>query len=177
MRLRTTKRLLNLASLLILSAAGAVGYWGMLPMEGLDADARKDTETRHKSRLTSKEAATVKATPATSEASGSRLQSLVMNSSRALRRPLFDPPQPAPVVVAKPVPQPIRVIVLATVIEAENSTTMLKLAKGDVVFRKVGEALGPDEPGAVISKIETGAISIRRGQEELRLSVEGLGGK
>ncbi len=176
MRLRTTKRLLNLASLVTLSAAGAVGYWGLLPMEG-DAETRQNAEASHISSTTAKEMRTVKAKPATPEAPGLGQQSLSKYSSRALRRPLFDPPPPAPIVVVKPIPQPIRVIVLATVIEAENSTTMLKLAKGDVVFRKVGEAIGPEEPGAVISKIETGAISIRRGQEELRLSVEGRGAK
>ena len=54
---------------------------------------------------------------------------------------------------------------------------MLKLASGQVVFRKVGEAIGADEPSVQVSRIEIGAISVRRGNEEMRLSVEGTNGK
>jgi hypothetical protein len=176
MRLKTTKRLMNLASLVVLSAAGAVGYWGMMPESSIDFGAPAEAGAAHQDKLTTNEPKAAETKPPAAATGGSSGASLAMDSGRALRRPLFDPPPPAPIVV-KAAPQPLRALLLATVIEAENSTAMIKLAKGEVVFRKVGESLGPEEPSAVIAKIETGTISVRRGQEELRLSVEGMNGK
>jgi hypothetical protein len=176
MRLKTTKRLLNLASLALLGTAAAVGYWGITPVSGLtnpayDAIGHLAQSPFHETGTSSNKS------PAPPSAAGLAGTSLSMNWARPLRRPLFDPPPPAPIVVVKPPPQPIRAKLLATEIESENSTAMLKLVNGQVVFHKVGEPLGADEPGAVISKIETGAILVRRGTEELRLSVEGTNGK
>jgi hypothetical protein len=179
MRLKTTKRLLNLASLIVVSGAGALAYWGMTPIANVDVDTRANDAATHNGGLPANESGTAKpkspgSEPPTDGLGGSRGAT---NWGRALRRPLFDPPPPAPVVVVKAPPQPIRARLLATVIESENSTAMFRLAKGQVVFRKVGEPLDTEEPGAEIFKIETGAVSVRRGNEELRLSVEGMNGK
>jgi hypothetical protein len=176
MRVKTTKRLLNLASLVVLSAAGAVVYWGMLPDSKLDVDVPGVREATANTKLTAPTptAASIKPSDRKVITAGLNGTVLMTNWGRALRRPLFDPPPPAPIVVAKAPPQPLRVILLATVMESENSTAMLKLANGQVVFRKVGESLGTEEPSAKISKIETGSILVYRGSEELRLSVAGM---
>jgi hypothetical protein len=176
MRLKTTKRLLNLASLCALSTAGAVGYWGVMPVSSSenpagDAQGHLAPSTVHETGMPNNKA------PAPPAIAGLGGTSLSMNWTRPLRRPLFDPPPPAPIVVVKPPPPPIRAKLLATVIESENSTAMIRLVNGQVVFHKVGEPLGPDEPDAVLTKIETGSILIRRGNEQLRLSVEGMNGK
>jgi hypothetical protein len=173
MRLKATKRLLNLASLVLLGTTGAVGYWGMMPVSRIDFDA-----PALKAGLTVNEPGKAKTgSPVSTPPTAVVGYGVAINWGRAMRRPLFDPPPPAPVVVAKAPPQPIRARLLATLIEAENSMAMLKLASGQVVFRKVGESLGADEPSVEISKIETGAISVHRGKEEIRLSVEGTNGK
>lgn len=176
MRLKTTKRLLNLASLCALTAAGAVGYWGITPVlsnlnPADEALGRSAPSTVH---VTGTPNINALAPPVITGLSG---PSPSMNWSRPLRRPLFDPPPPAPIVVVKPPPPPIRAKLLATVSDSENSKAMIRLVNSQVVFRKVGEPLGADEPDAVISKIESGSILIRRGNERLRLSVEEMNGK
>jgi len=178
MRLKTTKRLLNLASLALLGTSGAVGYWGMMPVSRIDFEAPTGDAPALKTGLTVDEAGKAKTgSPVSAPPTGVAGSVVAINWGRAMRRPLFDPPPPAPMVVAKTPPQPIRARLLATLIEAENSMAMLKLASGQVVFRKVGESLGVDEPSVEIWKIETGAISVHRGKEEIRLSVEGTNGK
>src|ERR1700733_14765789 len=176
MRLKTTKRLLNLASLAVLAGACAVGYWGLMPYSQADSTANEPTASDSQITGTAKKpwATTSGASPQVAHVG--RTASEPANWARQLRRPLFDPP---PVVgrVVKPPPQPLRVKLLATVVEPENSTAMLKHANGKVVFCKVGDSLGADEAGTEILKIETGAISVRRGQEQLRLTVEGANGK
>jgi hypothetical protein len=176
MRLKTTKRLLNLASLAVLACACVVGYWGLLPCSQAESTANEPTATNSAITGTAKKPPAIPsgASPLFAQVGGTA--SAPANWGRPLRRPLFDPP-PVVAVVVKPPPQPLRVKLLATVVEPENSTAMLKHANGQVVFRKVGETLGADENGTEILKIETGAISVRRGQEQLRLTVEGANGK
>jgi hypothetical protein len=53
---------------------------------------------------------------------------------------------------------------------------MVRLASAQVVFLKVGESLVGEEPSAQIVKIEAGSVLLRRGNEELRLSVDGTKG-
>ena len=57
-------------------------------------------------------------------------------------------PPPPPKPVERKVLPPIRARLLATMIEAENSTAVLRLATGEVVFRKVGQPLGNGESNA-----------------------------
>ncbi len=175
MRLKTTKRLLNLTSMAILASAGAVGYWGLTPNSewALAVDEPKSVETPTSKSTKQRPAIQTTATITVWQADGT---SLSTNWVRPLRRPLFDPP-PVVAVVVKPPPQPLRVKLLATMVEPENSTAMLKHPGGQVVYRKIGESLGGDESGTQIEKIEIGSISVRRGQDVLRLSVEGASGK
>lgn len=175
MRLKTTKRLLNLASLAVLASACAIGYWGLL-------SCSEGNRTADEQSTTDSLSGTAKKLPITPPGA-SRLVAQVggtasapANWERQLRRPLFDPP-PVVAVVVKPPPQPLRVKLLATMVEPENSTAMLKHANGKVVFCKAGDSLGADEAGTEILKIETGSISVRRGQELLRLTVEGANGR
>jgi hypothetical protein len=168
MRLKTTKGLLNLASLGILASACGVGYWGLRP--GSEGDSTAATATD----APTSENANKPPAPLIARVGGTA--SAPANWARPLRRPLFDPP-PVVAVVVKPPPQPLRVKLLATMVEPENSTAMLKHANGKVVFCKVGDTLGADEAGTEILKIETGSISLRRGQEHLRLTVEGANGR
>jgi hypothetical protein len=178
MRHRTTKHLINLASLALLGTASAVGYWGITPVSGLEVDARaRDSGSTSLPASNHGEKAKAQSSAPAQAAAAIGCASQSIDWGRALRRPLFDPPPPPPVVVAHAPPPPLRAKLLATVIESENSTAMLRLASGQVVFRRVGESLGADEAGAEVSKIETGAILVRRGKEELRLSVEGTSGK
>jgi hypothetical protein len=176
MRLKTTKRLLNFASLAVLCSAGAVGYWGVMPCSEGESKANEQTATGSPTRGIAKKppATTSEASRLVAQVGGTA--SPPANWTRPLRRPLFDP-SPVVAVVVKPPPQPLLVKLLATVVEPENSTAMLKHANGQVVFCKVGDSLGADEAGTEILKIETGSISVRRGQEQLRLTVEGANGR
>jgi hypothetical protein len=178
MRLKTTKRLLNFASAVTLCTAGAVGYWGARPIPNEDpGELAGHFVTDAPVRTSHREGKTGAVSPApTSPAASANGTSVAMNWGRALRRPLFDPPPPAPVVISKPPSQPIRARLLATTIESENSTAMLRLASAQVVFLKVGESLGGEEPSAQIVKIEAGSVLVRRGNEQLRLSVDGTKG-
>ena len=102
MRLKTTKRLLNLASLALLGTSGAVGYWGMIPVSGIDFEAPTGDAPALKTGLTvnelgkAKTASSVSTPPMAVAGSG-----VAINWGRPLRRPLFDPPPAAPVIVAK----------------------------------------------------------------------------
>src|SRR5580698_3756268 len=176
MRLKTTKRLLNLASLAVVASACAVGYWGLMPGSQAESTANAPTATDSPIAGTGKKPPRTPTGASALAAQVGGTASAPANWGRPLRRPLFDPP-PVVAVVVKPPPQPLRVKLLATVVEPENSTAMLKQANGQVVFCKVGDSLGADEAGTEILKIETGAISVRRGQEQLRLTVEGANGK
>ena len=176
MRLKTTKRLLNLASLAVLASACAVGYWGFMPGREGDNTGNGQSATNSPISGTANKPPTTAPGASRPVAQVDGTASAPANWARPLRRPLFDSP-PVVAVVVKPPPQPLRVKLLATVVEAENSTAMLKQANGQVVFCKVGDSLGVDEAGTEILKIETGAISVRRGQEQLRLSVEGANGR
>ena len=178
MTLKTTKRLLTLATLLILSAAVGILAWGFAPAAEIEP-----TEGLGPS-LVSADKATKRATRNPSKAVTTDLVASSIDAAnlaafweRPLRRPLFDPPPPPPKPIEKKVLPPIRARLLATMIEAENSTAVLKLASGEVVFRKVGQPLGTDEPNAKIARIEPGSVSVSRDGDETRLMVDGQKGK
>jgi hypothetical protein len=178
MRVRTTKRLLTAASLVVFGAAGAIGYWATVP-RGLDLEAPAGDSP---SRLATAPANATgqnqpkRIAPHLTKAVATGTIAAV-NWGRPLRRPLFDPPPPAPVVLPKAPPKPIRAQLVATVIEGEDSTAMLRLASGRVAFSKVGDVIEGEEPKTEILKIEAGSVSVRRGNEETRLTVEGAKGK
>lgn len=174
MTLKTIKRMLTTASLFVLTAAAGILVWGLRQTSGIDA-----VETPTPSSV-----ATGKILPR-----NTGVKNKIMSSSRSieplspnnfaslwerpLRRPLFDPPPPPPKVAEKKVLPPIRAHLLATMIEAENSMAVLRLASGEVVFRKVGQPLGTDEPHAKIARIAAGSVSVSRDGDETRLLVDG----
>jgi hypothetical protein len=171
MTLKTTKRLLTLASLFVLTAAGAVVVWGFQQTAAIEivetADPKATATGQARSGLFKKTVSTDRSSPILGSDNFASLW------ERPLRRPLFDPPPPPPRVAERKVPPPIRAHLLATMIEPENSTAILRLASGEVVFRKVGQSLGTDEPNAKIARIEAGSVSVSRDGDETRLLVDG----
>jgi hypothetical protein len=174
MTLSATKRLLTSASLLILLAAMGILVWGFSsPKAGDSLGSHNLAEAangphRVKTASTSTNASGTDRT--IQLAAAGDLAGLL---DRPLRRPLFDPPPPPPKIVEKRVLPPIRTRLLATMIEPDNSTAILKLPNGDVVFRKVGQMLGTDEPTAKIARIEAGSVCVSREGDEIRLLVDG----
>jgi hypothetical protein len=174
---KTIRRLLTLGSLLMIGASAWILVWGFGPGASVTDEVAMPPESVQTAK-------TLPDRPGSNNAAGTRVASQPVNGAsfagfwdRPLRRPLFDPPPPAPKVVEKRVVAPIRARLLATMIERDNSTAVLRLASGDVVFRKVGDALGTGEPDARIAKIEAGAICVRRAGDETRLLVDGFKGK
>ncbi len=174
MTLKTTKRWLTFASLFILSAAAGILVWGFRPAEAIDSaetgspsPAPTGNGLPHTTRLSPK------AVPINPTSPASRPNNLAALWDRPLRRPLFDPPPPSPKVAEKKMLPPIRAHLLATMIEPPDSTAVLRLGSGEVVFRKVGQPLGTDEPNVKIARIEAGSVSVSRDGDETRLLVDG----
>ena len=89
-----------------------------------------------------------------------------------LRRPLYDPPPPeAPKVVKKEAP-PIRAVLLGTIIEPGASRAMIKLPGGAVEFRGLGDPLGDQDPGAVVTEIGPQSIRVARDEDVTELLIE-----
>lgn len=174
MTLNATKRLLTLASFLILIAATGILTWGFSssgPIDSAESQNASITATgagRGKTARTSANTSGTNRTVPTAVAGD--FAGLL---DRPLRRPLFDPPPPPPKIVEKRVLPPIRARLLATMIEPDSSTAVLRLANGEVVFRKVGQVLGTDEPNAKIARIEAGSVCVNREGDETRLLVDG----
>jgi hypothetical protein len=174
---KTIKRLLTLGSLLLIGASAWILVWGFGPNASVTDDTVMSPESVYAAKTPPDRRASDK--PAGTRV-GSRPVTAVDFAAvwdRPLRKPLFDPPPPAPKVVEKRVLPPIRARLLATMIERDNSTAVLQLASGEVVFRKVGDVLGTAEPDARIAQIEAGAICVRRTGDETRLVVDGFKGK
>jgi hypothetical protein len=174
MTLSATKRWLTLASFLLLLSAMGILVWGFSSPKAADsseshnlADAANGPH-RVKTASTSANASGTNRTIRLAAAGD--LAGLL---DRPLRRPLFDPPPPPAKIVEKRILPPIRARLLATMIEPDNSTAILKLANGEVVFRKVGQMLGTDEPTAKIARIEAGSVCVSREGDEMHLLVDG----
>jgi hypothetical protein len=88
---------------------------------------------------------------------------------RPLRRPLYDPPPPKPVVRALP---PLQVEVLGTIIEGQNSMAMVRSERGNVEYKRVGDTLGPTDSPASVLEIGSDAIVVERGEERVTLRVK-----
>lgn len=91
---------------------------------------------------------------------------------KPLQRPLYDPPPPPPPKVVKKELPPIRTKLLGTIIEPGASRAMISLPGGGVEFRSSGEPLGPQDPEAVIAKINAESISVARGSETTELKID-----
>lgn len=167
MTLRTKRRLLAVTSLTLLSLAGAMLTWGFtsVPVMPERSNARPFAASDSKAKSPQ--------TTVTLE-----IADFEPHWQTPLRQQLFDPPPSPPPVVEKPPPRPIAAKLLATMIEQEQSTAMLQLASGDVVFRKVGDPIGPEDLSAKIETIEPGIATVRRESEETatKLLIEGATG-
>ena len=92
---------------------------------------------------------------------------------KPLQQPLYDPPPPKPKVVEKPPPKPIQATILATMIEPNNTMAMIQLSGNKVVFRKIGEVIGPQNPEAIIADIQDGFVIVKQEEQEVRLTIPG----
>ena len=89
---------------------------------------------------------------------------------RPLRRALYDPPPPAPEVKLLP---PIQIELLGTIIEAQNSIAMVKSAQGNTEYKRVGDAIGPQESPAQLVEIRGDSIILERAGDRLTFQVRG----
>lgn len=101
-------------------------------------------------------------------AHGPSREELVALSSVRLRRPLYDPPPPRPVVKELP---PLQVEVLGTILEDTNSVALVRGAQGGMEYKRVGDSVGPADSPAKLIEISGTAITVERGQERVTLRV------
>jgi hypothetical protein len=88
---------------------------------------------------------------------------------RPLRRPLYDPPPPKPVVQQPPA---LRVELLGTILEEANSMAIVRSEKGDVQYKGVGDAVGPAGATANIVEIGSNSIIVEREKQRITLNVQ-----
>lgn len=157
MTLRTKKRLLNVASLLLLAGGGAL-FWsawrGELPVASVEANAASGRPAS----IQSPSAAPIALEPG--------------RWNRTLRRPLYDPPPPPKQEVVIP-PRPITVKLVGTVLEGENSQAFIRQQNGKVDIKRLGDQVTPEAADGVIAAITGADVVIRREDGEHRLAVEG----
>ena len=111
------------------------------------------------------------ATSGSSEASPAEDKSLIARASvqnlqedgalwtKRLRRPLYDPPPP--VVQKKELP-PLRVALLGTIIESDNSMAIVSSPDGNVEYKRVGDHVGPADSSAAVVEILSDSIVVER---------------
>ena len=171
MTLRARKFLCVMVTLVLLSSAAGVLFWGW-------SHRASATEAPRRMRR-------VETTPSPQSSQTPVVElattDFVAVWERPLRRPLYDPPPPPkPKPPPQPRPQPIRAQLRATMLDrrdASKSMALIQLSGGREVFRKVGEMIGNE--GGVDSDVEIieigkGSIRVRRGEEQLELTVNYL---
>ena len=165
MTLRGKKRVLVLLSLGCWALTAAVVLWGtresLLPQPVVRSSSESHSKTRKSSAA--------KSAPALAESA------FEAHWERPLRRPLYDPPPPVPPPVVKEPLPPLQAKLLATMVEPGKTMAMLQLPGGQVVFRKVGEVVGPEPGNPTIAEIQPGAVTVTRGDETTKLFVDGAG--
>lgn len=161
MTLRTRKRLLTLLSLCLLTLCAGVVAWGLSEPQLASESRQPHTPQPSEAR-----------SPVAGEEPRVTASDFDPHWDRPLRRALYDPPPPVPKPVEKPPLPPLRAKLLATIIEPNGSQAMLELNGGQVVFRRVGDIIGPENEESTVSEILPGVIVVKRGDEQSRLSVE-----
>lgn len=157
--LRTQRLLLRIVSLMLLAGVGAFGWMAVTA-----------SQAPHSVAETSRIAAV--SPKASDEKLKPHIDPKQVSWRRRLRRPLFDPPPPPPPeVIVKQLP-PLQAKLLGTILEPGASRAMIGLPGGAVEFRAEGEALGPQDPGAVVEAIEPDRVRIARGDEKTELTIE-----
>jgi len=158
-KLRTKKRLLNLASLGIASAACAlvVVAWRSPPPK-VGVEIPRIARAGNRATAATKPDTTISVNPAA--------------WNRVFRQPLYDPPPP-PIQEVVVQPRPITVKLVGTVIESDNSQAFLRQASGAVELKRIGDAVTSDKADGVIAAITPVEIVIRREDGEHHVPVEG----
>lgn len=105
---------------------------------------------------------------ATDAAHAPSREELIALCNVRLRRPLYDPPPPRPVVKELP---PLQVEVLGTILEDTNSVALVRGAQGGMEYKRVGDSVGPADSPARLIEITDTAITVERGQERVTLRV------
>lgn len=157
-KLRTKKRLVNLASLVIAASAVAIVIVAsrcqppIATIDGVRAPGKSVADRVSHAQI-----------------------ALNVNSpswQRVLRRPLYDPPPPTPppVIVQQ---RPITVKLVGTVIEPDNSQAFVRQASGSVELKRTGDQVTSDAADGVIAEITATSILIRRPDGEHQVAVEG----
>lgn len=158
MKLRTRKRLLNLASASLLTVAVLLVVTAFT-----NSPPEVELKTTLRQSQTPKVAKTVEQTVSVDPKHTSW--------GRLLRRPLYDPPPP-PKILVKKKKRPVTVKLTGTILEAENSQAFLRLANGTVELKRIGDQVTKDPRDGLIEKITATSITIRREEDEIQLNVE-----
>jgi hypothetical protein len=159
MRLRTQKLALSATTGGCLLATAGIVTWG-LQSTALSPPENRDVNAHSSSVADS----TDERSPTPTREAFAQL------CERPLRRPLYDPPPPKPVVKQLP---PLRVELLGTIIDGDNSMAIVRSEQGKVEYRRKGESVGPSESPALLVEIQSNAVLLERDQERITLKVQG----
>lgn len=102
-------------------------------------------------------------------------------SNLRLRPPLYDPPPVTQATAAPPPPAPLTLRLVGTVVEPEphesRSVAMLATRQGTIELKRVGQRV--EDGGALLEvvAVETGSVSLRRGEQTLTLKMEPEGAR
>lgn len=163
---RRSRQFLILLSLLLLVISGGVLWWGMNDDHTVTIDQQPADQPVKGPDFSS---VSVKDDPW-----GLTTESFASTWERPLRRALYDPPPPPkPPPPEKKPPPPVRATLMATMIETDQSMAMLRLGNGDVVFRKAGDQVSPDDETAVIAEIKPGLVVVHQGEHVTELKLNG----
>jgi hypothetical protein len=154
---RLKKLAYSVATAASLAAAGLVVAWGVRPI----AAPWDEVHARHAHPQTM-----------TAAASGVPLgpsrDDFAQLWDRPLRRELYDPPPPKPLVKQLP---PLRVELLGTILEAANSMAIVRSEQGRIEYKRAGDSVGPADSPAQLVEIGADSIVVVRADERVTLKV------
>jgi len=160
MRLQTQKLALSAATGGCLLAAAGVVAWG-LQSPALSPLGNYAVSTR-----------TTPVDDAIEQQPAPTREEFAQLCERPLRRPLYDPPPPKPVVKQLP---PLRVELLGTIIDGDNSMAIIRSEQGKVEYRRNGESVGPVDSPARLVEIQSDSVLLERADERVTLKVQSNG--
>lgn len=157
MKLRTQKRLLTISTLVLLAAAAVAFGWALQnPYDSVPVLTNQSSAS--KSRLATNKFVQV----------GQETRQQLWG--KPLRRPLYDPPPPPPP-PKKKLP-PLKVELMATIVEPGNSMAIVSLPDGITEYKTIGDTLGPKESPAELIKILADSIVLKREDQEVTLRLK-----
>lgn len=155
--LRVKKSAYTVAAAALLAAAALVVVWGVQPFA---AAWEQSTAKQSQPQPTSTTAIEVPQGPSRDD--------FAPLWDRPLRRALYDPPPPKPVVQQLP---PLRVELLGTILEEANSMAIVRSEQGRVEYKRRGDSVGPADSPAELVEIQADAIVLVREDERVTLKV------